>query len=105
MINKLVGTAAVALLLATSACGSSRPSASDLSKALQNGVDVAGTGSASYPKQTADCLTGILEKSHASDTFLTAIADNDKSYRRSQKDDKVLLDSNAEAAKCLVLAP
>lgn len=101
MRNKLGASVAVALLLAASACGGGRPSESDLSKSMVKGFNVDGSGDVKLPKKTADCFAKILEKSGASDEFLTAIADNDKKYKVSKKDEKVLTGLNDEAAKCL----
>lgn len=105
MTKKLGASLAVAVLLATSACGAGRPSESDLSKALQHGLDVVGIGTTHVPKKTADCLARLLEKSKASDAFLKAVASNDQQYRRSRQDDKVLRGLGTQGSGCERLTP
>ena len=69
MVKKLGATVAVALLLATSACGGGRPSEEELSTAMQKGVKT-NDRTVKLTKEQADCAAKIFVKSDLSDEAL-----------------------------------
>ncbi len=89
MVKKLGATVAVALLLATSACGAGRPSAEELSTSMQKGVKTNGR-TVKLTKDQADCAAKIFVKSDLSDEALQAIAD---ATRRTRSPRRTLLRS------------
>ncbi len=100
MVKKLGATVAVALLLATSACGGSRPSADELSKAMQKGVKT-DKQTVKLTKKQADCAAKIFVKSDISDDALKAIAERDDKYKESKKDRDALTKVSPDLAKCV----
>ena len=72
MVKKLGATVAVALLLATSACGGGRPSEAELSTAMQKGVKTSDQ-TVKLTKEQADCAAKVFVKSDVSDEALEAI--------------------------------
>lgn len=103
-MNKKLGAAlAVALLLATSACGGGgRPSEDDVSKAFQKGVNGTETDGTKIKltKKQADCAAKVFVKSKVSDKALKAIVDGDKKFKESKKDDAALQKVLPELQKC-----
>ncbi len=99
MVKKLGATAAVALLLATSACAGSRPSGPELSSAMQKGVK-AGGEKLELTKKQADCAAKIFEKSDLSDKSLQALADRNSDYKESAADTKALKKILPKLQKC-----
>ena len=99
MVKKLGATLAVALLLATSACGEGRPSADELSTAMQKGVK-AQDRTVKLSKVQADCAAKIFVKSDLSDDALQAIADRDETFKASKKDDAALKKISDDLGAC-----
>ena len=99
MVKKLGATIAVALLLATSACGSERPTADELSTSMQKGVKTGGR-TVKLNKAQADCAAKIFVKSDLSDEALKAIADSDETYKESKKDNAALDKITDDLAGC-----
>jgi serine/threonine-protein kinase RIO1 len=101
--KKLGASVAVALLLATSACGGGgRPSEGELSTAFQKGVKGSETSGQQLKltKKQADCAAKIFEKSKISDEALRAIVDGDKKFKESKKDDAALKKVVPDLMKC-----
>jgi hypothetical protein len=99
MRKKLGVSLAVALLLATSACGG-RPSVADVSKGLQGGFR-SGGHNLKLTKQQADCAAKIFVKSKISDETLRAIADQNDNYKPSKKDGAVAEKISKDLAGCV----
>ena len=99
-MKKLGATVAVALLLATSACGGGRPSEDELSKSMQKGVKT-DKQTVKLTKKQADCAAKIFVKSDISDDALRAIADRDEKYKESKKDREALSKVTPDLAKCV----
>jgi hypothetical protein len=106
MKKKLGASVAVALLLATSACGGAggvkRPSESDLSQAFQKGVKGSQTNGQELKltKKQADCAAKVFEKSKISDKALNAIVTGDKNFKETKADDAALKKAVPELTKC-----
>lgn len=100
MVKKLGATLAVALLLATSACGGGRPSEDELSKAMQKGVKT-DDQTVKLTEKQADCAAKIFVKSDISDDALRAIAERDEKYKESKKDRAALTKVSPDLAKCV----
>jgi hypothetical protein len=99
-VKKLGATVAVALLLATSACGGGRPSEDELSTAMQKGVKT-NDQTVKLTKKQADCAAKIFVKSDISDDALNAIAKRDDKYKESKKDRDALKKVSPDLAKCV----
>jgi hypothetical protein len=100
MVKKLGATVAVALLLATSACGGGRPSADELSTSMQTkGVTTNGR-TVKLTKDQADCAAKIFVNSDLSDEALQAIADSDETYKASKQDDAALKKITDDLGAC-----
>ena len=99
MVKKLGASLAVALLLATSACGGGRPSADELSTAMQKGVKT-DNRTVKLPKNQADCAARIFVKSDLSDEALQAIADRDETFKESKKDAAALQKITDDLGAC-----
>ena len=84
MVKKLGATVAVALLLATSACGGGRPSEDELSTSMQKGVKT-NDQTVKLTKEQADCAAKIFVKSDLSDEALQAIADATRRTRSPRR--------------------
>jgi hypothetical protein len=100
MVKKLGATVAVALLLATSACGGGRPSADELSTAMQKGVKT-NNQTVKLTKVQADCAAKIFVKSDLSDEALQAIADRDDTFKESKKDAAALKKITPDLGACV----
>ena len=99
MVKRLGATVAVALLLATSACGAGRPSEEELSTAMQKGVKT-NDQTVKLTKKQADCAAKIFVKSGLSDEALQAIADSDETYKATKKDDAALKKITDDLGAC-----
>ena len=100
MVKKLGATVAVALLLATSACGDERPTADELSTSMQEkGVTTNGR-TVKLTKDQADCAAKIFVKSGLSDEALQAIVDSDETYKASKQDDAALRKITDDLGAC-----
>jgi len=100
MVKKLGATVAVALLLATSACGAGRPSEGELSTAMQKGVKT-NEQTVKLTKEQADCAAKIFVKSGLSDDALQAIADRDETYKESKKDAAAFEKIKTDLGECV----
>ncbi|RLV49328.1 hypothetical protein D9V37_12370 [Nocardioides mangrovicus] len=101
---KKTGAIIGAVLLLTSAgCGNSRPSTSDVSKALQDGVKSSKSSKSELKlkKKQADCVAKVFEASKLSDATLTSMVD-DHTYKQNTTNDKVLAGLSTKLAKCNV---
>jgi hypothetical protein len=97
-------TLTLGLLLVTSACsGTSRPSQSDVSQALQKGADnsVLGSRASTVSKKAADCIAKVLVGSNISDRALQAIVDGTKNYRPTKQDEAAAVGISSKIVKCL----
>lgn len=97
--------AAGALLFAT-ACGGGdedgRPSADDISQALQEGTSAEELGLAQdLPDDAADCIADVLVDSELSDRALRSIVDQDEDYKLSEKDEAALTPMVEKLTTCL----
>lgn len=103
MMKKLGACLAVALLLATAACGSSRPSADDVSKALQKGAQSnrAAGQSTKLTKKQSDCAGKIFVDSKVSDAALKALVAGNQKYKESKADDAALQKVIPQLKKCV----
>lgn len=100
MVKKLGASVAVALLLATAACGAGRPSEKELSTAMQKGVKTSDQ-TVKLTKEQADCAARIFVKSDLSDEALQAIADRDQTYKESKKDAAALKKIRDDLGACV----
>ena len=100
MVKRLGATVAVALLLATSACGAGRPSEEELSTAMQKGVKT-NDQTVKLTKEQADCAAKIFVKSGLSDDALQAIADRDETYKESKKDAAAFEKIKTDLGECV----
>lgn len=76
-----------ALLMLTSACGGGgeRPSATEISEALQGSESVI-----PVPDAAADCVAKVFHDSDLSDETLRAIVENDEDYEGSDEEEEIL---------------
>lgn len=106
-MHKFGAALAAGALLLVSACGSDddnggRPSADDISQALQEGTSGADLGlSEDLSEEAADCIADVLVDSDVSDKALQSIIDGDKSYKLSKKDEAALTPTVPELTQCL----
>ena len=100
MVKKLGATLAVALLLATSACGGGRPSEAELSTAMQKGVKT-NDQTVKLTKEQADCAAKVFVKSDVSDEALEAIAERDETYKESKKDAAAFEKIKTDLGECV----
>ena len=105
-MRKFGAALAISALLVTSACGGgggSRPSESELSKALQKGSEgsVLGNGAGKVSKKAADCVAKVLVDSRISDKALKAIVDGDKTYQPSKADTSAGVAVSSKIVKCI----
>jgi hypothetical protein len=100
MVKKLGATVAVALLLATSACGAGRPSEEELSTAMQKGVKT-DDQTVKLTKEQADCAAKIFVKSELSDEALQAITERDQTYKESKSDAAALEKIEDDLGACV----
>ena len=100
MVKKLGATVAVALLLATSACGGGRPSEAELSTAMQKGVKT-NDQTVKLTKEQADCAAKIFVKSDLSDEALQALTERDQTYKESKKDAAALERISDDLGACV----
>lgn len=86
---KKTGLALIALALAfTTACGGNdRPTQGEVSKSLTNKSSVLPTA---LPKKQADCVAKVLEESELSDKTLEALVAQDKGYKGTTEENKIL---------------
>lgn len=85
---KKTGLILITLTLAfTAACGSNRPDQDEVSKSL---TSKSSAQSKALPKKQADCVADILVKSDLSDKTLVAVVEQDKTYKGTKKEQKVL---------------
>src|SRR5690349_7540889 len=94
----------IALLLA--ACGGGgRPSADELSKALNDHSNkVAAEFTSAFSDASAgtvDCIAQVLHDSKVSDGSLKAVVDGDEGYKGTRKDSHALQAATVGMAKCL----
>ncbi|MCW2758597.1 MAG: hypothetical protein JWO46_2343 [Nocardioidaceae bacterium] len=102
-MKKLGAGLAVVVLLATSACGGGgRPTAEEMSKAFQKGVNGSSTGGSEVKltKKQADCAGKVFVESKISDDALRAIVDGKKDFKESKADDKALKTVLPKLIKC-----
>ena len=87
MKNVAAAGAVVTLLLGLSACGGgdSRPTAKEISAALQSDDAVI-----PVPEAAADCVAKVFHDSDLSNETLQAMVDQDKDYKGSKDDEKAL---------------
>lgn len=99
MTKRLAVLAATSILAVTAACGGGgdRPSADEVSEALQKN-EVAGS---EVPKESADCVAEAFVESDLSDEALQAIVDGEEDYDASSEDEKAVADVSEKVGKCL----
>lgn len=108
-MKKIAAITLPTLVVLLAACGGGggggRPSADDLSKALNdhgNRVAARFTEAFSDPSaRTIDCIARVLHGSKVSDGSLKAIVDGDDHYRGSHQDSQALQDATLDMAKCI----
>jgi len=104
-MRKFGAALAISVLLVTSACGGggSRPSESEVSKALQKGGDgsILGDDASKVSKKAADCVAKILVDSKISDRALKAIVDGNKTYQPSKADTAAGVAVSSKIVKCI----
>ena len=105
-MHKFGAALAAGALLLVSACGGDqddgRPSAGEISKALQKGTSGTDLGlSEDLSDDAADCIADVLVSSEVSDQALQSIIEGDKSYTLSEKDEAALTPTVPELTKCL----
>ncbi|MCW2786578.1 MAG: hypothetical protein JWP74_3095 [Marmoricola sp.] len=109
-MRKFGAALAISVLLVTAGCGgssggggSSRPSASDISKALRQGGDrsVLGASASKLSKKSADCVGKALTDSKVSDKALKALVKGDKTFKPSTSDTKAITTIESAVIKCV----
>jgi hypothetical protein len=103
VIRTLGAALVTGVLLATTACGGSgtRPSAGELSKALQKGGSSLVGSDTTGNKKAADCLAKVLVESRISDRALKAIVEGNKTYQPSKADLSAGIAIRTKIVKCL----
>ncbi|GAA1727750.1 hypothetical protein [Aeromicrobium alkaliterrae] len=99
-MKKFMAVAAVSLIAFTSACGGGRPSADDLSSAIQEQGESLG-----ITADVADCIAEKIEASDISDDTLNKIVDGDVDVTGAaavpEDDADALNDINDDLAACI----
>ena len=106
MTKRILPALAAAALVLTFATGcggddgGGRPSVDEISDGVQDTMgDTLGDD---VPKSTIDCIAKAFHDSDVSDEALRALADGDKDYDASDKDEKALQEVGTEdMAKCM----
>lgn len=94
MPKRIVTAVAAATLILTAGCGSSRPSADDLSKSIQK------QSKGQVTKKQADCMGEVMNKSKISDEGLRAIVKQDKKFKASKKDESAMKSATGDIMQC-----
>lgn len=95
---KKMGLTLIAFTLAfTAACGGSdRPTQGEVSKSLSSKGSVLPSA---MPKKQANCVAKVLVDSDLSDKTLKALVTQDKKYKGTKKDNKILSGLSATITK------